>query len=92
VPLHEQAAGDSPDVRCLVSGDSGEGHVYSADDRLRLGIEAFLGREHNDLVLWIESRRAVVAGDTLVDFGRGARCPRADVGRVAWAVASLRRA
>ena len=25
----------------------------------------------NDLVLWIESHRAVVAGDTLVDFGNG---------------------
>jgi len=25
----------------------------------------------NDVVLWIESRRAVIAGDTLVDFGQG---------------------
>jgi hypothetical protein len=38
---------------------------------LPLGIEAFLGREHNDLVLWIESRRAVVSGDSLADFGDG---------------------
>ena len=44
---------------------------YAAGDRLPIGIEAFPGREHNDLVLWIESRRAVVAGDALVDFGRG---------------------
>jgi hypothetical protein len=29
-----------------------------------------------DLVLWIESRRAVVAGDTLIDFGRGLEIPR----------------
>jgi glyoxylase-like metal-dependent hydrolase (beta-lactamase superfamily II) len=25
----------------------------------------------NDTVLWIESKRAVISGDTLVDFGRG---------------------
>lgn len=29
------------------------------------------GRESNDLVLWIESRRAVLTGDTLVDYGKG---------------------
>jgi glyoxylase-like metal-dependent hydrolase (beta-lactamase superfamily II) len=28
------------------------------------------------LVLWIESRRAVVAGDALVDFGRGFEIPQ----------------
>jgi glyoxylase-like metal-dependent hydrolase (beta-lactamase superfamily II) len=38
--------------------------------------EAFPGRERNDLVLWIESRRAVVAGDALVDFGRGLEIPQ----------------
>jgi hypothetical protein len=38
-------------------------------DRLPLGIEAFEGREHNDVVLWIESHCAVVAGDSLADFG-----------------------
>jgi glyoxylase-like metal-dependent hydrolase (beta-lactamase superfamily II) len=27
-------------------------------------------------VLWIESRSAVVAGDSLVDFGRGLEIPR----------------
>jgi len=51
------------------------GHLYSAGDRLPIGIEAFPGREHNDLVLWIESRRAVVAGDAPVDFGRGLEIP-----------------
>jgi len=29
----------------------------------------------NDLVLWVESRHAVVAGDTLVDFGEGLEIP-----------------
>jgi glyoxylase-like metal-dependent hydrolase (beta-lactamase superfamily II) len=72
----EQAAGGSPDVAWLLRGDSGEAHLYSAGDRLPIGIEALPGREHNDLVLWIENRRAVVAGDTLVDFGRGLDIPR----------------
>ena len=31
--------------------------------------------EPNDLVLWIESRQALVAGDTLIDRGRGLRVP-----------------
>ena len=67
----EQAAGGSPDLAWLLAGDTGEAHWYAAGDRLPIGIEAMRGREHNDLVLWVESRRAVVAGDTLVDFGRG---------------------
>jgi glyoxylase-like metal-dependent hydrolase (beta-lactamase superfamily II) len=67
----EQAAGGSPDLAWLLAGDSGEAHWCAAGDRLPIGIEAFPGRERNDLVLWIESRRAVVAGDALQDFGRG---------------------
>jgi glyoxylase-like metal-dependent hydrolase (beta-lactamase superfamily II) len=48
------------------------GQVYRAGDRLPVGVEAFPGREEpNDLVLWVESHRALVAGDTLVDRGRG---------------------
>jgi glyoxylase-like metal-dependent hydrolase (beta-lactamase superfamily II) len=66
----EQAAAGSPDLAWLIAGD-GEGHWYAAGDRLPFGIEAFAGREENDLQLWIEARRAVVCGDTLVDFGRG---------------------
>ncbi len=65
----------SPDVAWLLTGDGGEAHLYAAGDRLPIGIEAFPGRAHNDLVLWIESRRALVAGDTLVDFGRGFEIP-----------------
>jgi hypothetical protein len=67
----EQAAGGSPDVAWLLAGDGGEAHLYGAGDRLSTGIEAFPGREHNDLVLWIVSVGAVIPGDTLVDFGRG---------------------
>jgi glyoxylase-like metal-dependent hydrolase (beta-lactamase superfamily II) len=47
------------------------GHVFSAGDRLPVGVEAFPGREPNDLVLWVEGRRALVFGDTLMDRGDG---------------------
>jgi glyoxylase-like metal-dependent hydrolase (beta-lactamase superfamily II) len=61
----------SEDVRWLVEGEAGEAHWYAAGDRLPVGVEAFPGHKHNDLVLWVESHRAVVAGDTLADFGDG---------------------
>jgi hypothetical protein len=67
----EQAGDGSPDVAWLLAGNAGEAHWYAADDRLPIGVEAFPGREHNDLVLWIESVGAVIPGDTLVDFGQG---------------------
>jgi len=66
----EQAVGGSPDVAWLLAGTAARPHLYAVGDRLPIGIEAFLGREHNDLVLWIESTGAVIPGDTLVDFGR----------------------
>ena len=62
----------SPDVAWLLSGEIGEPHLYAADEDLPAGVDAaFPGRQPNDLVLWIANRRAVVAGDTLVDFGDG---------------------
>ena len=67
----EQAGDGSPDVRWLVEGEAGNAHWYSAGDRLPIGVEAFPGQKRNDVVLWIESHRAVVAGDTLADFGEG---------------------
>jgi len=65
----EQAGGGSPDVARLLAEGGGEGRLYSAGDQLPIGIKAFPGREHNDLVLWIENFGAVISGDTLVDFG-----------------------
>jgi glyoxylase-like metal-dependent hydrolase (beta-lactamase superfamily II) len=61
----------SPDLRWLREGDNGEAHWYSAGDRLPIGVEASPGQKRNDLVLWVESHRAVVAGDTLADLGDG---------------------
>jgi glyoxylase-like metal-dependent hydrolase (beta-lactamase superfamily II) len=49
--------------------------VFVAGDRLPVGVEAFPGMEPNDLVLWIESRRALIAGDTLIDRGQGFEFP-----------------
>jgi glyoxylase-like metal-dependent hydrolase (beta-lactamase superfamily II) len=71
----EQAAGGSPDLAWLRAGDGVEAHLFVGGDRLPIGIRAFAGREHNDVVLWVEERGAVIAGDTLVDFGRGLEIP-----------------
>jgi glyoxylase-like metal-dependent hydrolase (beta-lactamase superfamily II) len=38
---------------------------------LPVGVQAFPGHKRNDMVLWVESYRAVVAGDTLADLGEG---------------------
>jgi glyoxylase-like metal-dependent hydrolase (beta-lactamase superfamily II) len=67
----EQAGDGSPDVVWLLKEGIGEAHLYTAGDRLDVGVEAFPGQKPNDMVLWIESHRTVIAGDTLVDFGRG---------------------
>src|SRR4029450_1238513 len=49
----------------------GEARLYEAGDRLDVGVDALPGQKPNDTVLWIERRRTVIAGDTLVDFGHG---------------------
>jgi glyoxylase-like metal-dependent hydrolase (beta-lactamase superfamily II) len=67
----EQAGDGSPDVFWLLKEGIGEAHPYAAGDRLDVGVEAFPGQKPNDTVLWIEGHRTVIAGDTLVDFGRG---------------------
>jgi hypothetical protein len=48
-----------------------DGTVFREGDRLPVGVEAFPGMEPNDLVLWVESHGALVAGDTLQDRGDG---------------------
>lgn len=48
---------------------------YAVGDTLPWGIEVYPGREEMDVVLWIDRIRAVVAGDTLVDFGDGLAIP-----------------
>ena len=67
----EQAGDGSPDVVWLLKDGIGEARPYAAGDHLDVGVLAFPGQKPNDMVLWVESHGAVVAGDTLVDFGAG---------------------
>jgi glyoxylase-like metal-dependent hydrolase (beta-lactamase superfamily II) len=67
----EQVGDGSPDVVWLLKEGIGEARPYAAGDSLDVGVEAFPGQKPNDMVLWIESHRTVIAGDTLVDFGNG---------------------
>ena len=67
----EQAGDGSPDLVWLLREKKGEARPYSPCDRLPFGADVFPGHKANDTVLWVESQRAVISGDTLVDFGRG---------------------
>lgn len=55
----ERAGDGSSDLDPLRSGGD-NAHWHAAGDRLAIGIEAYAGREHNDLILWIERVGAVV--------------------------------
>ena len=67
----EQAGDGSPDVVWLLREQKGEARPYAAGDRLPFGADVFAGHKSNDTVLWVASHRAVISGDTLVDFGQG---------------------
>ena len=67
----EQAGEGSPDVVWLLREGKGEARPYSAGERLPFGADVFPGHKANDTVHWVESKRAVISGDTLVDFGQG---------------------
>ena len=67
----EQAGEGSPDLIWLLRENRGEARPYSAGDRLPVGVEAFPGQKPNDMVLWVGSHNAVIAGDTLADLGEG---------------------
>jgi glyoxylase-like metal-dependent hydrolase (beta-lactamase superfamily II) len=65
----EQAAGGSPDLKWV--GDSVDYHPVSAGERLLPDVESFPARGRHEAVYWVESRRALVVGDALADFGSG---------------------
>jgi len=67
----EQAGEGSPDLVWLRAERPDHWRRYEAGDALPGGIEAFPGYKHNDMVLWVEGQGAVIAGDTLGDFGSG---------------------
>ena len=67
----EQAGDGSPDLVWLLREQQGDARPYSPGDHLPFGADVFRGHKPNDTVLWVESRRAVISGDTLVAFGQG---------------------
>jgi len=67
----EQAGDGSPDVVWLRREQKGEARPYAAGDTLPFGADVYPGHKPNDTVLWFESKRAVISGDTLADFGQG---------------------
>jgi len=68
---------DPERVRGMESGDlawlrAGEGEGrFHGPGRWPFGIDAYAGREDNDLVLWLPSLNAIVTGDSISDFGEG---------------------
>jgi glyoxylase-like metal-dependent hydrolase (beta-lactamase superfamily II) len=68
-PRPDEGSGDAPWL------DTVEAHQFSAGDRLPIGVATFPGLAANDTVLWVESGRAVIAGDTLIDRGQGLEIP-----------------
>ena len=60
---------ESDDLAWLRAGESeGEFHAPGA---WPFGIQAYAGREDNDVILWLPSVGALVSGDSLSDFGDG---------------------
>jgi hypothetical protein len=60
---------ESDDLAWLRAGEA-EGHFHGPG-AWPFGIEAYAGREDNDLILWLPSVGALVTGDSLSDFGDG---------------------
>jgi glyoxylase-like metal-dependent hydrolase (beta-lactamase superfamily II) len=60
---------ESDDLTWLRAGE-GEGHFHDPG-AWPFGIQAYAGRENNDVVLWVPSAKALVSGDSLSDFGDG---------------------
>ena len=67
----EQAGNGAPDLVWLLREKKGEAHIYEAGDSLPFGIEAYPGHRRNDTMLWIPGHKAILSGDTIVDFGEG---------------------
>ena len=60
---------ESDDLAWLRAGE-GDGQFHDPGP-WPFGIEAYAGREANDLVFWLPSVSAIVSGDSLSDFGEG---------------------
>jgi glyoxylase-like metal-dependent hydrolase (beta-lactamase superfamily II) len=60
---------ESEDLAWLRAGE-GEGEFHEPG-AWPFGIQAYAGREDNDVILWLPSVNALVSGDSLSDFGDG---------------------
>ena len=60
---------ESDDLAWLRAGEA-EGRFHGPG-AWPFGIEAYAGREDNDLILWVPAVNAIVSGDSLSDFGQG---------------------
>ena len=60
---------ESEDLAWLRAGE-GEGHFHGPGE-WPFGIQAYAGREDNDVILWLPDVGALVCGDTISDFGDG---------------------
>jgi glyoxylase-like metal-dependent hydrolase (beta-lactamase superfamily II) len=54
--------------------------LYPAGEQLPVRVQVFLGVDANDVILWVESHGAVVAGDAIIDRGNGLEIPADWVG------------
>jgi glyoxylase-like metal-dependent hydrolase (beta-lactamase superfamily II) len=75
VPPPDEGNNDVEWLRDDLERLESEGYVFSSGDRLPVGVEAFPGKEPNDLMLWIESRRALAIGDTFIERGNELQLP-----------------
>jgi hypothetical protein len=60
---------ESDDLAWLRAGEA-EGHFHEPG-AWPFGIQAYAGREANDLIFWLPALKAIVTGDSLSDFGAG---------------------
>jgi glyoxylase-like metal-dependent hydrolase (beta-lactamase superfamily II) len=60
---------ESEDLAWLRAGE-GEGHFHEPG-AWPFGIQAYAGREDNDVILWLPDAGALLCGDTISDFGDG---------------------
>jgi hypothetical protein len=60
---------ESEDLAWLRAGEA-EGHFHGPG-AWPFGIEAYAGREDNDLIFWVPPIGAIVTGDSLSDLGDG---------------------
>jgi len=72
----ERAGDGAPDIVWLRKEAPDHWQPTTVDGPFPPGIEAFEGREPNDLVLWVDGHNVVVAGDALADFGEGLEVSR----------------